>query len=89
MRVLALIALVMVIAFVIYAVYAIIHRFMLIHILEGIVDPVRFLSRKERREHARKLLAREQAEYDAKVTERAIELIKQQTDITLPERYSK
>lgn len=44
--------------------------------LDSVNNPVKCLPRSERREHARKLLAREQAAYDAQVTERALNLIK-------------
>lgn len=71
MRALVLLILVLIVAMVALVAYVrVLHSR-----LEGIDDPVKWLPRSERRDHARKLLAREQAEYDAKVTERAYALI--------------
>lgn len=66
MRVLALVAVVGVIALFVYAVYAIAKMHDQKRLIKGLKDPVVFLSRKERREHARKLIDREQDEYDLK-----------------------
>ncbi|MGH3953549.1 MAG: hypothetical protein ACRDTI_05885 [Mycobacterium sp.] len=49
-----------------YAVYATVRFRDRDRLIEGLNNPVKWLTRKERREHARALLAREQDEYDQK-----------------------
>lgn len=66
MRILVLIVILALLALVAYAIYATVRWRERGRLIEGLNDPVKWLSRKERREHARTLLAREQDEYDQK-----------------------
>ncbi|SHY52551.1 hypothetical protein [Mycobacteroides abscessus] len=66
MRILVLLAILIVIGLIAYTVYATVRWRERGRLIEGLNDPVKWLSRKERREHARALLAREQDEYDQK-----------------------
>ncbi|SKV08719.1 Uncharacterised protein [Mycobacteroides abscessus subsp. abscessus] len=66
MRILVLMVILALLALVGYAIYATVRWRERGRLIEGLNDPVKWLSRKERREHARMLLAREQDEYDQK-----------------------
>lgn len=66
MRILVLVVILALIALIGYAIYATVQWRDRQRLIEGLSNPVRWLSRKERREHARALLAREQDEYDQK-----------------------
>lgn len=74
MRVLAPLLLVLIVALVLVSFTALSYR----RQLRSLDDPVLALPRKERREHARKMLAREQAEYDLRRTEEIAEMIGEQ-----------
>lgn len=74
MRVLAPLILILIIALVAVSFYALSLR----KCIKASKDPAIGLPRKERREHARKLLAREQLEYDTRRTEELAELLSDQ-----------
>jgi len=64
MRALLLLAVLGIIALVVYSVWVTLSRDMWKRKVQGMDDPVLWLPRPERQEHARKLLAREQEQYD-------------------------
>lgn len=66
MRVIVLVVILALVALVAYAVYATVKFRDRDRLIKGLSNPVVWLSRKERREHARRLLDREQDEYDQK-----------------------
>ncbi|MBF9350598.1 MULTISPECIES: hypothetical protein [Mycobacteroides] len=64
MRLMLLLAVLGIIALVVYSVWVTMSRDMWKRKVKGLDDPVLWLPRSERQEHARKLLAREQEQYD-------------------------
>ncbi|SHW53742.1 Uncharacterised protein [Mycobacteroides abscessus subsp. massiliense] len=64
MRLMLLLAVLGIIALVAYSVWVTMSRDMWKRKVKGLDDPVLWLPRSERQEHARKLLAREQEQYD-------------------------
>lgn len=75
-RALALLFLVVVLPLAVYAVIATIRYSKLKLLLEGLDNPELWLSKSERREHARKLLRREDDEYTQKLIEKTMSQLK-------------
>jgi hypothetical protein len=84
-----LVLMIVVVLWISWTIYATVDRFRLKRRIAGLHEPELWLSRSERRAHARKLLRREDDEYTEKLIERTTQSILNPGTITPQSKESK